>query len=100
MPGIVFKNVGGKTVLQPDRPGAQPGDPYQADLGDLITWNNETNDIHHPVAIDPVTTYLTDEIPPGRVSSPIFNVEEAKTITYQCSRHPDNPDEKGTIEVS
>jgi hypothetical protein len=101
MPGIIFKTVDGKTVLQPDRPGANPGDPLQAVLGDLITWNNETDDIHHPVAITPAGLFLTDEIPPGRASSPMFNVTQSPaTITYQCSRHPENPDEKGTIKVT
>jgi hypothetical protein len=53
------------------------------------------------VAITPAGLFLTDEIPPGRASSPMFNVTQSPaTITYQCSRHPENPDEKGTIKVT
>jgi hypothetical protein len=106
MPGIIFKTVDGKTVLQPDWPGTKPGDPLKVKRGDFVTWNNRTNEIHHPVAITPAGLFLTDEIPPGRVSSPIFNVTQSPsptppptTITYMCSHHPDNPDERGSIEV-
>jgi plastocyanin len=99
MPGITIKKIDGKTVFQPDRPGANPGDPLEVVLGDLVTWNNETDDPHHPVATDPAGPFLTNEIPPGGVSSPIFNVTQTppKTIAYTCSLHAD---EKGSIKVT
>lgn len=103
MPGIIFKKVDGKTVLQPDWPGTNPGDPLKVKRGSFVVWNNQTEDIHHPVAITPAGLFLTDEIAPGQVSSPMFNVTQPAgptgTITYQCSRHPDNPNETGKIEV-
>lgn len=100
MAGIIIKQENGTTVFQPDRPGAKPGDPLKVIKGDLITWNNRTNDIHHPVAVTPAGTFLTDEIPPKDVSSPIFSPVTPSVITYMCSRHPDDPGEKGSIEVS
>ena len=94
MPGIIFKKVDGKTVLQPDWPGAKPGDPLKVKAGAFVTWNNETDDTHHPVAITPAGLVLANEIPPGHVSNPMFNVTQPPaTITYMCSRHQDNPDE-------
>jgi plastocyanin len=100
MPGIIIRQEGNKVVFEPDRPDAKPGDPLQVIQGDLVVWNNRTAEIHHPVAI--TGPFLTDEVAPGRASDPLFNVTQAvgTTITYICSHHPDDPNEKGTIQVT
>ena len=101
MPGIIIKIKDGKVVLQPDRPRAKAGDALEVYPGDFVTWNNRTDDAHHPVAIDPPGLFLTDEIPARQPSDPKFNVTKPSgtKITYKCSLHPDNPDEIGTIKV-
>jgi hypothetical protein len=93
--------VGGEVVVRPDVEGATQNDPLQAVQGDLVNWNNRTDQCHHPVAVDPAGLFLTDEIPPGRSSDPLFNVTQTPgtTITYMCSRHPDNAKERGRITV-
>ena len=35
---------GGSISLNPDVFGAAPGSPLQAQVGDLVSWNNQTND--------------------------------------------------------
>ena len=29
-------------------PNSNPGDPTKAQVGDIVTWGNDTNDIHQP----------------------------------------------------
>ncbi len=94
--GIIIEEVGGKVVFRPDVPGAQAGDPLGADVGDIVTWNNRTNDAHHPVATEPGGLFLTEDIPAGQVSSPMFNIETAGIIKYVCAHHED---EVGSIDA-
>lgn len=83
----------GTAAFQPDLPNAQPGQPLGAKAKDTVTWNNRTDDEHWPQASD--GTYLTESIPAGDVSSPIFRV--AASVAYSCKYHPA---EKGSIAVA
>ena len=92
---IIIEEVGGKVVFRPDLPGAQAGQPLGANNGDNVTWNNRTDEFHHPVATEPAGEFLTDDIPAGEVSSPIFNI--SKSVTYKCAHHEG---EVGSIVVA
>ena len=83
----------GTVAFEPDVPGATPGQPLGAKTGDLVTWNNRTNQAHWPVATS-AQTFLTNDIPAGQVSDPIFQVQSM--VTYSCRHHPH---EQGVIEV-
>jgi hypothetical protein len=73
----------GTVTFQPDLPGAQRGQPLGANPGDLITWNNTTNRTLTLQSIPP-GTYLTDPIPPGQVSDPIYRMGNA-SVKYACT---------------
>lgn len=112
---IMIVSSEGRTQFQPDVPNARPGDPLQAQNGDLISWNNRTARAHQPWAIDPVTgepyktaddakaakMYLSDEVPAWQSSSPAFPTPDkgSTTIDYICKLHEDE-DETGQIVVS
>ena len=83
----------GTVVFKPDISSAQPGQPLGANAGDIVTWNNRTNQAHWPVAIDP-PGFLTNDIPAGEVSNPIFNIQGP--VKYRCQHHPQ---EQGSIVV-
>ena len=89
----IVKLADGTVSFQPDVSGAQPGQPLGANAGDNITWNNRTDEAHWPVAIDP-PGFLTNDIPAGEVSEPIFNIEGP--VKYRCQHHPF---EQGSIMV-
>ena len=98
----------------PDFPGAQPGDPLQATQDDLVTWNNMTDDDHQPWQTDSSYTpnaqsNLSALIPAGQPSdsydcaqpnNPNDPAPQTWTVYYYCNRHPDNPNERGTIQVA
>jgi hypothetical protein len=109
----------GTVAFQPDIPGAKPGQPLGVDLGEHVTWNNETNQAHWPWPTDTQGNllseadaiarrfYLADDVPAGRVSKPIYNVDPQfsppappdvppPTITYVCKHHQQ---EQGSIVV-
>jgi plastocyanin len=92
MASVLIKVVDGKVVFDPN--------PLKVTPGALVTWNNQTREIHHLVLTNP-PGFLTDEIAPDDVSDPQFNVTRpaGTTLTYMCSRHSDRDGEKGTIEV-
>ena len=95
MPGIKIIQVdGGGIAFQPDRPNAQPNQPLGARSGDLVTWNNMTNSTLTLQSIPP-GTYITEPIPAGSVSSPIFRV--TGNLTYSCV---DPPQPQHSIVVS
>jgi len=86
----------GTVAFQPDVAGATPGQPLGVKAGDLVTWNNRTNQAHWPVATSS-QTFLTNEIPAGQVSDPIFQVPNSENrVRYSCRHHPQ---EQGVIEV-
>lgn len=81
----IVKLPNGKVAFQPDLPNAQPGQPLGVNKGDFVTWNNETDEDRHPVATSgSPPPYLTEDIPAGEVSDPIFKVSQnaGTTITY------------------
>lgn len=98
-------------VFTPDLLGVDPGDPLQAGIPDLISWNNRTGDPHWPwplqangqpypsaEAAKAAKVYLCDEIPAWESSAPAFATSKPPgTIKYICKIHPD---EHGSIVVS
>lgn len=98
-------------------PGSKQGQPLQADQDDLVTWNNETNDEHQPWQTDQnydplntegpsgLTSDLSGLILPGQ-SSDAYDCAQPSdgpaswTVYYYCNRHPDNPKERGSIQVA
>jgi hypothetical protein len=93
----IVKLANGTVAFQPDLPGAQPGQPLGVLINDLITWNNTTNDPHQPEQTNP-TGFLTNQIPAGQVSDPIYKAPgTAGTITYACKLHSQ---EQGSIVVT
>jgi hypothetical protein len=79
---------GGKIAFQPDLPGAQQNQPLGVNKNDLVTWNNTTNKTLTLKSINPASTFLTDPIPAGKVSDPIFKV--TASVTYACT-NPTTP---------
>jgi hypothetical protein len=91
-------------------PGAQQGQPLQADQDDNVSWYNQTNDVHQPwqtnSSYQPLNqSNLSDAIPAGQPSDfydcaqPGGN-PQSWTIYYYCKQHPNNPKERGSIIVS
>ena len=97
--------------FDPDVYGTGPGQPLQAQLGDLVSWNNQTGEAHQICLADqdgnPVRE-LTDRIAEYTSSFPGYVTDQADirptgtpapatgTIYYCCSIHPA---EKGQITV-
>jgi hypothetical protein len=96
-------------LLQPDLVGARPGDPLEAQEGDQVSWDNETNQPYQPWPTDehynlqPVGGFtpppapppfpnpspdgsLSDMIPGNRSSTPAYNVfmPANGATTYYC----------------
>lgn len=97
-------------AFQPDLQGAKPGDPLQAMVADLVSWNNTTHEAHWPWPTDssfnPLSdsqvprgspNYLSDEIAPGQSSRPTYSPRTGGTIYYCCKLHQG---EHGAIDVS
>ena len=78
----------GQIAFLPAVPGAQLNQPLGANKNDLVTWNNTTNQTLTLQASNPAGTFLTDPIPAGQVSDPIFKV--AASVTYACT-NPTTP---------
>lgn len=117
---IVPASSGGGAAFQPNLHGYEPGDPLPAQVGDIVSWNNTTEDEHQPWPTDsnynPLSdaavlprggpNYLSDPIPGGEPSRPAYVVvapntsPPGSTIYYYCKLHPDIETERGTIEVS
>lgn len=104
-----------EAAFVPDFPNAKQGDPLQANIGDLVNWNNMTDNVHQPWETDSeynpkTSSNLSDTIPPGQPSNWYNCTQPAPagsspppriwTIYYYCSQHPFNPKERGTIEAS
>jgi hypothetical protein len=83
----IDQNADGTVTFQPDVPGAQPGQPLGVQPNDTVTWNNRTNQTLTLQVISPTGLFLTDPIPAGQVSDPIFSastISNATTVTYSC----------------
>lgn len=90
--------------------GATQGQPLDAHQDDTVSWNNQTNGEHQPwqtnSSYEPFDqSDLSDPIPEGEPSnsynctSPDGNPQHW-TVYYYCSRHPDNANERGSINVT
>jgi plastocyanin len=84
--------------FNPDVYGTNPGEPLKAQLGDLVSWNNQTTQPHQ-IRVGPLFT--TDPIEAGKSSTPGWVVElppkPGDPITYVCTKHNG---ESGTITVA
>jgi hypothetical protein len=78
---VITQLPNGTVGFRPDLPGATIGQPLGAANGDIVNWNNETNNTLTLVSIPP-GTFLTDPIPAGQASDPGFQV--GGSITYSC----------------
>jgi plastocyanin len=98
MPDWSIKIEGKPAMFTPDIDNVKPGTPLQVVQGDLVSWNNETDDPHFLVPDDPqFGAFMTAAITPDN-SSGAYNVvaPSGTTISYHCSLH-DN--ERGQIVV-
>jgi plastocyanin len=99
MPDWSIKIEGKPAVFTPDIDGVKPGTPLKVVQGDLVSWNNESDQPHFPVPDDTASfgVFMTAAITPDN-SSGAYNViaKSGKTISYHCSLH-DN--ERGEIVV-
>jgi len=100
--------AGRPVLLVPDLVGALPGDPLDAQVDDLVSWNNESGQSYQPWPTDqngnPLAVggktpppapppppqqappnppfpalYITNMVPPNRSSTPAYNVVMPKT---------------------
>ncbi|MEA2819742.1 MAG: hypothetical protein QOJ86_1746 [Bradyrhizobium sp.] len=98
MPDWSIKIEGKPAVFTPDIDNVKPGTPLQVVQGDLVSWNNESDESHFLVPDDKqFGALMTTAVKPDN-SSGAYNVV-AKTgsiISYHCSLH-DN--EHGKIVV-
>ena len=107
---IVQGNAGAEFV--PDVYGVDPTTPtpLQAQLNDVVSWSNNTDEDHHlwitNSSYHPLRV-LTNRIPAHASSSPAYVTQQKDvyqptptpvltTIYYCCAQHPD---EYGTIEL-
>jgi hypothetical protein len=94
MPDWSIKIEGKPAVFTPDIDNIKPGTPLKVVQGDLVSWNNETDDPHFLVPDDPqFGAFMTAAITPDN-SSGAYNVVAAinpktgtTTISYHCSLH-------------
>jgi hypothetical protein len=104
----IVSSESGETSFVVD--GAAQGQPLEAHQDDTVSWNNQTNDEHQPWQTNPSyqpldQSDLSGPIPAGEPSnsynctSPATNPQHW-TVYYYCSRHPDNPNERGSIDVT
>ena len=78
---IINELADGTITFTPDVPKAVANQPLGANAKDNVTWNNRTNRDLTLKSINPANLYLTEPIPAGQVSDPIF---VAQTVTYSC----------------
>lgn len=89
-------------TFDPDVFGTDPGQPLKAEIGDLVSWNNQTSDVHQieVKGSDGTTTFTTKEIAAFKPSSPGYVTQttdvSSGTINYTCSKHAG---ENGKITV-
>jgi plastocyanin len=90
--------------------GGQPGQPLEATQGDLVSWYNKTDGSHQLWQTDEDYNPLGESGLPGLIkpglSSDAYDVAQplwgpsSWTVYYYCSLHPDNPKERGSIQVT
>jgi hypothetical protein len=69
-------------TFTPDVARAKEGQPLGASQFDDITWNNRTNQEIKLISIQPPGLFLTEPIPAGKVSNPIFAMTDDTAIGY------------------
>ena len=105
MPDWSIKIQGKPAVFTPDIDGTPSGQPLKVVQGDLVSWNNMTNDPHWIVPDDSsLGQFMTKQIDP-RSSSPWYNIvsqaqtdptKPPTTISYHCKHHSN---ERGQMVV-
>jgi hypothetical protein len=117
---IHIVKVAGGSAFQPWVPNSHPGDPTKAQVGDIVTWGNDTTGVHQPwptenntptgapAASNPPGSalFFSEPIPPGGSSTPQYVVPAAlpsgtalvpgSVIYYCCKNHPT---ERGQIVI-
>jgi hypothetical protein len=120
---VKIETVGGQIVFTPDQTGpdqkpAAPGAPLTAQIGDIVSWRNDTGDAHTIWQTDgagaPVATVtasgrgippsfdglMSNPIAPDASSSPqyvVYAADEVTTIHYCCLLHRN---ETGSINIT
>ncbi len=99
--------------FDPDVYGTDPGAPLKAQVGDMVCWNNQTEEPHQIAVADKdgTTSFTTELIESRKSSQPGYvaqatdlidvqiNIETGAvtgTIRYSCVKHDG---EVGTIQV-
>jgi plastocyanin len=76
--------------------------PQNASVGDEIVWANNDGREHWPGLANGTlntTFFMPNKIAPDSTSS-TFRPGSTGTLNYACSIHPNDPNEKGTINVT
>jgi hypothetical protein len=117
---IHIVKVTGGSAFQPWVPNSHPGDPAKAQILDIVTWGNDTEEVHQPWPTENNTPngapaasnapgsklFFSEPIPPGGSSTPQYVVPKAlpsgtalgagSVIYYCCKNHPT---ERGQIVI-
>jgi|SRR5690349_13881319 hypothetical protein len=84
----ISQNRDGTVTFQPDVPNSHPNQPLGVQQNDTVSWNNTTNQTLTLQSIAPAGLYLTDPIPAGQVSDPMFSVgtipNNGTSVAYSC----------------
>jgi hypothetical protein len=98
MPDWSIKIEGKPAVFTPDIDGTPSGEPLKVVEGDLVSWNNMTEDPHWPVPDDAsLGAFMSQQIDPDSPSTAYNIVSDAGTIiSYHCSLHSE---ERGEMIV-
>jgi|SRR3954452_12338365 hypothetical protein len=99
MPDWSIKIQGKPAVFTPDIGGTRHGAPLKVVQGDIVSWNNMTQQGHWPVPDDRNSYGLFSTMPVDPNSSTTaYNVaaKAGTTISYHCYCHPE---ERGQIVV-
>ncbi len=100
MPDWSIKIEGKLAVFTPDIDGTPSGAPLKVVEGDLVSWNNTTDEQHWPVPDDPDTygDFITEPVDPDSSSTAYQVIAKAgTTVSYHCRLHP--KEEKGQMVV-
>jgi len=91
----IVPGTGGNAQFDPDVFGIDPGQPLKAQTDDVVSWDNQTNNLHQ---ITIGGSPITEIIPPWDSSTPGYVIQQTApaTIVYGCSKHSG---ESGTIDV-
>lgn len=115
---IIPDAKGVPAAIVPDLKGSKPGDPLQAQVDDLVSWNNTTDQRCQPWPTDSGYNLLPDnqvstatgnslsnQVPAGMSSWPSYDVAMPTWLTpsngnviYYCLK--EYPNVRGTIVVS